>query len=64
MSCSEYQCSVPRNSCICALIYKIPLSDARMDDLKTKSSDLGYIALISIELMYSKYHYGTSQVMF
>ena len=41
MRCSEYQCSVPRKNCICALISRIPLSDTRMDDLRAKSSHLG-----------------------
>ena len=41
MSCSEYQCSVPIKSCIYALIFRIPLSDIGIDDLRAKSSDLG-----------------------
>ena len=41
MSCSEYQCSVPRKSYIFALDSKIPLSDTEMDDLRAKSSNLG-----------------------
>ena len=41
MSYSEYQYSVPKKSCIIALISRIPLSDTRMDDLRTKSSNLG-----------------------
>ena len=48
MSCSEYQCFVPRKSCICALISRIPLSDIEMDYLRARSRDLGYIALISL----------------
>ena len=35
ISCSEYQCFVPRKSCIFALISRIPLSDI------AKSSNLG-----------------------
>ena len=61
MTCSKYHCSVPRKSCICAMIFRIPLSDTRMDDLRAKSSDLG---VISIELMYSMCHSSASQVMF
>ena len=64
MSCFECECSIPGKRCICALISRIPLSDTRMDNLRAKSSDLGYIALIFIELMYSKYHSGASHVMF
>ena len=41
LSCSEYQFSILRKSCICALISKIPLSDTGMDDLRVKSSHLG-----------------------
>ena len=41
MSCSEYQYSVPRKSCIFALISRIPLRDTEMDDLRAKSSSLG-----------------------
>ena len=41
MSCFEYQCSVPRKSCIFALISRIPLDDTEMDDLRAKNSNLG-----------------------
>ena len=41
LSCSEYQFSIPRKSCICSLISRIPLSDTKMDDLRVKSSQLG-----------------------
>ena len=41
MSCSIYQCFIPRKSCIYALISRIPLSDTEMDYLRAKSSDLG-----------------------
>ena len=41
MSCSKYQCSVPRKSFIFALISRIPLSDTGMDNLRSKSSNLG-----------------------
>ena len=41
MSYSEYQCYVPKKSCIFALISKISLSDIGMDDLRAKSSNLG-----------------------
>ena len=41
LSCSEYQFSIPKNSCICALISRIPLIDTGMDDLRVKSSHLG-----------------------
>ena len=41
MSCSEYQCSLPRKSYIFALVSKIPLSDTGMDDLRAKSSNFG-----------------------
>ena len=34
-------CSIPRKSCICALISRIALSDTGMDDLRAKNSDLG-----------------------
>ena len=27
LSCSEYQFSIPRKSCICVMISRIPLSD-------------------------------------
>ena len=40
MSCYEYQCSIPRKSCICALISRISLSDTKMDYLRAKSSNL------------------------
>ena len=41
MSCSEYQFSMLRKRCICALISKITLSDIEMDYLRAKNSDLG-----------------------
>ena len=41
LSCSEYQCSLPRKSCIFALISRIALSDTGMDDLRARSSSLG-----------------------
>ena len=41
MCCYEYQRLVPRKSCVCALISRIPLSDIGMDDLRSKSSNLG-----------------------
>ena len=41
MSCFECQCSIPRKSCICVMIYRIPLSDTGMDNLRAKSSHLG-----------------------
>ena len=41
MSCSKYQCSIPKKSCICALISRTPLSDIGMDDLRVKSSHFG-----------------------
>ena len=40
LSCLEYQFSIPRKSCIYALISKIPLSDTGMDNLRVKSSHL------------------------
>ena len=39
-SFSEYQCSIPKKSCTCTLISRIPLSDIGMDDLIVKSSHL------------------------
>ena len=59
----NFWCSVPKKSCICALISRIPLSDAGMDDLGGKSSHLG-IGLIFIELIHSKYHFDKPLVMF
>ena len=41
LSCSKYQLSIPGKSCICALISRIPLSDAGMDDLRVNGSHLG-----------------------
>ena len=64
MCCSEYQLLVPRKSCICALISRIPLSDTRIDNLRVKSSNLGDIALIFTKLMDSKDHRDTSLVKF
>ena len=62
MRCSEYQPLVPRKSCVCALISRIPLSDTGMDDHKAVT--YGYIALIFTKLMHSKYHCDTSLVNF
>ena len=64
MSCSEYQCSVPKKSCIYALISRIPLSDTGMDDLRAKNSDLGVHCMISIELMHYKDHFDKSLMKF
>ena len=36
MSCFEYQCFIPRKSCICALISRIPLSNTEMYYLKAR----------------------------
>ena len=41
LSYFEYQCSLPRKSCVFALISRIPLSDTGMDDLRARSSNLG-----------------------
>ena len=41
MSFSEYQCSIAKKGCICALISRIPLSNTLIDDLRAKSSHLG-----------------------
>ena len=40
MSFIVYQGFIPRKSCICALIFRIPLSDTEMDHLRAKSSNL------------------------
>ena len=64
MSCSEYQCSVPRKSCICALISRIPLSDTEMDYLRLRSSDLGVYCTDILELMYYKDYLDNSMMMF
>ena len=40
MSCCEYKC-IPKKSCTCALISRIPLSDIEMDYLRERSSNLG-----------------------
>ena len=55
MSCSIYQCSIPKKSYIYALISRIPLSDIEIDYLRAKSSDLGVNGMKFWELMYSKY---------
>ena len=54
MSCSKYQCSVPRKSYIRALISKIPLIDTKMDYLRERSSDLGVHCTDILELMNSE----------
>ena len=41
LRCSENECSIPKKSCICALISRIPLSDTEMDYLRARSSNLG-----------------------
>ena len=41
MSCSVYQCFIPRKSCIYAMISRIPLSYTEMDHLRVKSNNLG-----------------------
>ena len=64
MSCSVYQCFIPRKSCICALSSKIPLSDTRMDDLRAKSSDLWVYCTNILELTNFECHSSASQVMF
>ena len=64
MSCFEYQCYVPRKSCIRALNSKIPLSDIVMDNLRARSSDLGVNCIDILELMNSECHSGASQVKF
>ena len=64
MSCSEYQCFVPRKSCIRALISRIPLSDIEMDYLRARNSDLGVNCTDILELMNSECHSGASQVKF
>ena len=61
MSCSDYQCFVPR---IHALISRIPLSDTEMDYLRSRSSDLGVYCTDILELINSECHSGASQVMF
>ena len=62
MSCSEYQCYVPRNRYIHALISRIPLSDIEMDYLRARSSDLGVICTDILEVMNYVCHSGASQV--
>ena len=64
MSYSENHCSIPRKSCICALIYKIPLSDTEMDYLRARSSDLGVYCIDILELINFECHSSASQVMF
>ena len=64
MSCSVYQCFIPRKSCIFAMISRIPLSDTEMGYLRRRSSDLGVNCNDIIELMNPKCHSGASQVNF
>ena len=64
MSCFEYECLIPRNNCICALISRIPLSDTKMDYFRARAVSWGQISLISLELMFSKCNSGASQMMF
>ena len=40
LSCSEYQWSIPRMSCVLVLIFRIALSDTEMDYLRAKRSHL------------------------
>ena len=64
MSCSEYQCSVPKKSCIGAMISRIPPSDTEMDYLRARSNDLGVNCTDILELMNSKCNSSASQVKF
>ena len=64
MSCSIYQCFIPRKSCIFAMISRIPLSDTEMDYLRARNSDLGANCNDTIRLMNSECHSGVSQVKF
>ena len=64
MSCSAYQCFIPKKSYICALSSSIPLSDTWMDDLRAKSSDLGVYCTNILELINYECHSSASQVMF
>ena len=64
MSCSEYQCSIPRKSCIRALISRIPLSDTKMDNLRARSSDLGVNSTDILELINHECHSSASRVKF
>ena len=41
MSCSKYPCFIPINSCICALISRIPLSDIEMDYVRERAVTWG-----------------------
>ena len=60
MSCSIYQCFIPRKSCIFALISRIPPSDIEMDYLRARSSDLGVNFNDIIELINSERYLSAS----
>ena len=64
VSYSEYHCSIPRKSCICALISRIPLSDTEMVNLRVESSDLGVYCTNILELMHSKDYFDNSLMKF
>ena len=64
MRYSEYQCSVPKKSCIRALISRIPLSDTEMDYMRVRSSDLGVNYTDILELKNFECHYSASKVKF
>ena len=64
MSCSKYQCYVPKKNCIRALISRIPLSDIEMDYLRVKRSELGVNCTNILELKNSECHSGASRVKF
>ena len=64
MSCSVYQCFIPRKSYIFALISKIPLSDTEMEYLRARSNDLGVNCNDIIELMNFECHSSASNVKF
>ena len=64
MSCSEYQCAIPKKCCIRALISRIPLSDIEMDYLRARSRDLRVNFTYILELINFECHFSASQVMF
>ena len=64
MSCSVYQCFIPRKSCIFSSISRIPMSDIEIGYLRARSSDLVVNCNDIIELMNFECHSGASQVKF